>query len=309
MTQSPARDGNQRNALIFLFLAPIAWGVSFPASKVALGALPAFPFMAWNRLLGFLTVFCALPWIARKQVSWAALRRVALPGVFLGGLLFVSFTLQTWGIQRTTATNAGFITGLYVVVTPVLMLVLFREPAGKWVWASVAISVVGLGLLSMLQPRLSKPGLGDLLVLGGTLGWATHVITMGKLAPKHPVVLLALAQVGATTLMHVVAAVPSGAHVQAAGSVWPALLVAGVLGSGIGYAAQAMAQTQITPSRAAIVLAGESVVAAVSSAIWLGERLKPHQILGAALLVAAMVLSELRARRPEAARLDAGAAP
>ena len=104
-----------------LLLTPLIWGATFPASKIVFRRLPVIPFMAWSRLLGLAAILALLPLLRRAgEEPRRAAREVIGPGFLLGGLMFVGYFLQTEGLARTTATNAGFITSLYVVLTPIL---------------------------------------------------------------------------------------------------------------------------------------------------------------------------------------------
>lgn len=297
---------------VFLFLTPIMWGVTFPASKLVLtpdGPLSASSFMFWTRTLGAIAVVVTMPLIARSDFTRANLRRALIPCLALGALIAVGYTLQTLGIQRTTATNAGLITGMYVVLTPLVLWVVFRTKITRVVWVTVAASLVGLALLSMPTFGLSLPSYGDLLVFLGTCGWTIHVIWIGRFAERYPATVLAAGQMLVTALIQLLIGIPAGLQASEAASVWGLLLITGVIGSGLGYTFQAMAQREVSAGRAAVVLAGESLVAAVASYFWLGERLLPHQLLGAFLIVGAMIWSEIRASRPESSRLDPFAAP
>jgi drug/metabolite transporter (DMT)-like permease len=284
---------------VILLLTPILWGATFPAAKVGLEAIGVFPFMFWTRLLGFLTILAAILIIARGRISREALRRVAGPGALLGALIFVAYILQTEGLARTKATNAGFITGLYVVFTPILGLILFRRRTAAWTWLAVAVSVLGMVLLSVPGLRDLTPRSGDFLVLASALAWAGQVIGVGFFVRRHDSLLLSLAQMGATTVLHLLVVVPIGFRSPDGGEVWLMLLITGVLGSGMAYTLQLLAQETITATRAVVILAGESVSAAVISYVWLGDRLAPHQWVGALLVLAAMAVSELTARRAD----------
>lgn len=284
---------------ILLFLIPIIWGATFPAAKVGLEAIGVFPFMFWTRLLGFLTILAVVPFVARARFGGPAIRRVIEPGFLLGGLIFLGYVLQTEGLARTTATNAGFITGLYVVFAPILGLILFRRRTGRATWVAAAVSVGGMALLSVPALDDLSPRAGDLLVLSGALAWAGHVVGVGYFADRHDSVLLSLAQMGATALLHLLVLIPIGFRAPDTGEVWLMLLITGVLGSGVAYTFQVIAQQSITATRAVIILAGESVSAAAISFVWLGERLEPHQWIGASLVLVAMGISELTARRGE----------
>ena len=264
--------------------------------------------MAWTRVIGFLTILAAIPLVARRDLRWTELRKVLAPGLLLGAFIFVAYILQTEGLARTTATNAGFITGLYVVFVPIFGLALFRQPAGRVVWVAVALSVLGLALLSVPALDRLQPRFGDLLVLGSAVAWAAHVVAVGRLAGRHPSSLLSLAQMGAAGLLHTFLAFgTTGLRPGAAADVWHLLIVTGVLGSGLAYTLQVLAQRQMTAARAVVILAGESVASAAFSAVWLGERLLFHQWTGALIVLVAMALSELSARR--AARFDPAAVP
>jgi drug/metabolite transporter (DMT)-like permease len=284
---------------VLLLLTPILWGATFPAAKVGLEAIGVFPFMFWTRILGFLTILLMVPFVARGRVTGPAVRRVVGPGLLLGGLIFLGYVLQTEGLARTTATNAGFITGLYVVFAPILGLFLFRRRTGRATWMAAAVSVLGMALLSVPALDDLRPRYGDLLVLAGAVAWAGHVVGVGYYADRHDSVLLSLAQMGATALFHLVAMIPIGLVAPDTGEVWLMLAITGVLGSGVAYTIQVVAQQSVTAARAVIILAGEAVSAAAISFVWLGERLEPHQWVGATLVLLAMAISELSARRAE----------
>jgi drug/metabolite transporter (DMT)-like permease len=287
------------DAGLLLFVTPILWGATFPAAKVGLEAIGVFPFMFWTRLLGFLTILVAVPFLARREITVASIRRVIGPGLLLGALIFLGYVLQTEGLARTTATNAGFITGLYVVLTPILGLILFRRRTGRAAWAAVVVSVLGMALLSVPALDDLRIRLGDLLVLAGAGAWAGHVIGVEYFGERHHSVLLSLAQMGATALFHLVVLIPIGFRAPDTGQVWLMLAITGLLGSGVAYTIQIVGQQVITATRAVIILAGEAVSAAAISFLWLGERLESHQWAGAILVLGAMALSEISARRAD----------
>src|SRR5919106_1225949 len=192
---------------LILFLTPLIWGLTFPAGKVALERLSVPAFMAWSRTLGFLILLVSLPLFARAGGGRLDLHRAIRPGIVLGALLFLGYTLQTAGLARTTATNAGFITGLYVVFTPVLALVLLRQPTGPAAWAAVAISVVGLALLSVASLDTLAPRPGDLLVVASAVAWGGHVGAVGRFTGRYSSAGLALNQMAGASAVHVAGAV------------------------------------------------------------------------------------------------------
>src|SRR5690348_15528171 len=117
------------DARALLVLTPIMWGATFPATRVALRHIGVLPFMAWTRLLGVAAIVLLLPLMIRaERGSRGSLWKALLPSLVLGGLMFVGYFLQTEGQARTTATNAAFITALYVVMAPIIATVAFRQP-------------------------------------------------------------------------------------------------------------------------------------------------------------------------------------
>jgi drug/metabolite transporter (DMT)-like permease len=263
--------------------------------------------MAWSRTLGFLAILALVPLIKRAGSGHGRqLREVVVPGLILGALMFGGYLLQTEGQARTTATNTGFITGLYVVFAPILGAALFRQRVTGSVWLAVLISLAGLSLLSVQDLGDLRLHAGDLLVLAGAVVWAGHITAVGHFSPRYPPWMLSLAQMGVASLFHIVLASATGPRLRDAVSsdVWPLLILTGVIGSGVAFTIQIMAQQTVTPGRAVVLLAGETLFAAFFAAIWLGERLSLHQWMGAALVLAAMAFSELSARRPGEALVD-----
>jgi drug/metabolite transporter (DMT)-like permease len=287
-----------------IFLTPVIWGTTFPAGKVELERLSLLPFTAWSRALGAAAILVALPLLLRRERTRTSFRRLLFPGAVLGGIMTGAYLLQSAGLARTTATNAGFITGLYVVFAPILGMLVLRQRSTAWAWVAVAISIVGLALLSVPGPAQLRVGVGDLLVLGSAVGWAAHIVAVASFVDRYPAIPLSLAQMLAASAFHLLLAAPGGLETAAAIDVWPMLVITGVLGSGVAFTLQVVAQGTVSPTRAAVILAGESVVAAAVAAVWLGERLGLHQWAGATLALAAMVISEVGARRAPEARLD-----
>jgi drug/metabolite transporter (DMT)-like permease len=290
-----------------LLVTPLIWGLTFPATKLALGHLPVSTFTAWSRGLGLLAIVALLPLLRRTSPASDPAIRAVGPSLVLGGLMFVGYLLQTEGQARTTATNTGFIAGLYVVFAPILAALLLRHAVAKRAWLGLAMSVIGLALLSVTSIHSLRLHAGDLLVLAGSVVWAGHIVAVGHFSPRHPPWALAVGQMAVAAALHTAVALSGPGlrpAVAASRAVWPLLVLTGALGSGVGFTIQVLAQRTVTPTRAVVLLAGESLVSAAAAAVWIGERLSAHQWLGAALVVGAMVYSELVARRPAALGLD-----
>ena len=297
---------------LLLLPTPILWGITFPAGKLALDHLPPLAFMAWTRALGFVSILLMVPLLRgrARDRSPTSPKAVIGAGLLLGALIFVAYILQTEGLKRTTATNAGFITGLYVVFTPILAAMLFRQTVPRAAWLSVGISVFGLALLSIRELSDIRVYGGDLLVLAGAVMWAGHVVGVSRLSPKFSAWSLSLSQMGATALFQIVATAPIGIRpgVALSWSVFPLLFLTGVLGSGVAYTLQIIGQQTLTATRAVVLLAGEALFAALFAAIWIDERLAAHQWIGAIVVLAAMTYSEIAARRPPEERVEPASA-
>lgn len=294
---------------LLLLLTPVLWGATFPATKIAVRTLPVPAFMAWSRTLGFLTILILLPLLRREERGRKDASSVVGPSLILGALMFVGYLLQTEGQARTTATNAGFITGLYVVFAPILAAVLFRQRIQAATWLAVVLSVAGLTLLSISDLDEVRVHSGDLLVVAGAVGWAGHITAVSRFSPRFPAWRLSLGQMGVAAGLHLLLAATTGIRAGEALSadVWPLLVLTGVLGSGVAFTIQILGQRHIGTGRAVVLLADEALVAAAASALWIDERLAAHQWAGAALVLAAIAYSEVAARRPRAMRVDPAA--
>jgi drug/metabolite transporter (DMT)-like permease len=293
-----------------LLLVAGVWGSSFVAQRVAALSLDAFLFTGLRFLLGAL-ILMPFAWRNPGGGSRANLRLNShdLPGVVLAGLLlFGGISFQQVGLRDTTASNAGFITGLYVVIIPLLLAIPFpgRKPRllRPVVWVAALLSAAGLFLLSTGGRISLAPG--DNLVLFGALFWAFHVIWIGRLVRRLDALHIALGQALVCGLLSIaVHARPLGLGVSLAleGGAFPNSLVAwwpviytSVFSIAIGYTLQAVGQRVAPAADAAIILSLEAVFAAAFGWLLLGERLAAVQWLGCALMLAGMLLAQLRER-------------
>jgi drug/metabolite transporter (DMT)-like permease len=281
-----------RTAGLLLLLTPLIWGGTFPAAKVALEHLSPWTFMAWSRGLGLAALVPILavwrpPRSAWRPWLWAV-------GVGLGSLMNLGYALQTVGIAHTTATDAGFITVLYVVFAPLGAAVLARRLPSPVTVLCVAMSFAGLALLSLQGAHLES---GDGLVLGSAVAFACHILLIDRLLRRFDSIALATAQTAGSALVALLVAVPGGAHAGRVASLWAIFLLTGVLGSGVAFAIQVVGQAAVSPARAAVMLAAEALVSALTAAVWLGERLSARAWLGVVLMLAAIAVSETHAYR------------
>jgi drug/metabolite transporter (DMT)-like permease len=291
----PDRSGRGRAAGLLLLLTPVIWGTTIPAAKVALQHVTPWTFVAWSRGLGLVAIGLVL--LVRRPPRGAWTSGLVPAGALLGGLMTAGYVLQTVGIGHTTATNAGFITVLYVVLAPAGAAIIGRHSPDRIDVLCLALALAGLALLSLRDGSLR---LGDLIVLASAAAFAAHIIAVDVLVDRYPAAPLALAQMAASAAITVAIALPAGSQAGEVASLWWIFVITGVLGSGIAFSVQVMAQQSLSPVRASILLAAEALVAALVSAIWLGERLSGRAWIGAATVLVAIAVSELHPRRPPA---------
>jgi drug/metabolite transporter (DMT)-like permease len=272
-------------ALVALIAVTAVWGVTFVQVKDAVAIYPLFAFLAVRYAIatGVLGVAGA--------VRMHGLGRDGLvAGLVLGALLSLGIGLQTAGLERTTVSSTGFITGLYVVLTPLFGLALFRTRISVEVWLGVALSIGGLALLSGVP---SGSRLGDLLVLASSAAQALQIVMVERYANRHDAVGLTLVQMATCFVAFLVIALALGdLSVPRGWTVWGALLVTGVFASALGYLIQIWAQRRISAARIALVFALETVWAGIFG-YWLADdRLGWLGWGGCALILAGIVLAE-----------------
>jgi drug/metabolite transporter (DMT)-like permease len=272
-------------ALVALIDVTAVCGVTFVQVKDAVAIYPLFAFLAVRYAIatGVLGVAGA--------VRMHGLGRDGLvAGLVLGALLSLGIGLQTAGLERTTVSSTGFITGLYVVLTPLFGLALFRTRISVEVWLGVALSIGGLALLSGVP---SGSRLGDLLVLASSAAQALQIVMVERYANRHDAVGLTLVQMATCFVAFLVIALALGdLSVPRGWTVWGALLVTGVFASALGYLIQIWAQRRISAARIALVFALETVWAGIFG-YWLADdRLGWLGWGGCALILAGIVLAE-----------------
>jgi len=277
-----------------LLLVALIWGVAFVAQRVAALNTGVYAFNGLRFLLGALVL---LPLSRFNQRGAPRLGNRDRWGIALAGLLlFGGASLQQLGLHFTTASNAGFITGLYVVFIPLILAVGWRQRIRGAVWTASLSAALGLFLLSTGgQLRLAP---GDALVLVSAGLWACHVIWIGRLVQGIDALYIAIGQSLVCGGLSLALALLSGEAIfQQPSAAWWAIAYTGVFSVGVGYSAQVMSQRVAPPADAAIILSLEAVVAALGGWLVLDERLSAIQLLGCGLMLAGMLLAQMRAYR------------
>ena len=268
-----------------LIAVTAVWGVTFVQVKDAVALYPLFAFLAVRFAIASATL--AAPAVPRLRMLGA--RGLAAGGV-LGALLAAAYALQTAGLERTTVSSTGFITGLYVVLTPLFALLLFRQRIPGSVWGAVGVALVGLALLAGVDVGSST---GDLLVLASTGAQALQILMVERYAARFDAIALTFVEMVVCFVGFTAVAVALGdLSVPRGWTVWGALLVTGVFASALAYLIQIWAQRRISATRIALVFALETVWAGFFGYLLAGDRLGVVGWTGCALLLAAIVLAE-----------------
>jgi drug/metabolite transporter (DMT)-like permease len=272
-------------ALVALIAVTVVWGVTFVQVKDAVDIYPLFAFLAVRYAIatGVLGIAGAPRLRSLGRSGFAA-------GAILGALLGIGIGLQTAGLQRTTVSSTGFITGLYVVLTPLFGLLLFRTRVGLEVWAGVVLSLVGLGMLSGVHVGST---VGDALVLASTSAQALQIVMVERYANRYDAIALTLVEMATCCLGFLVIAVALGDLSLPRGwTVWGALLVTGIFASALAYLIQVWAQQRMSAARIALVFALETVWAGFFGYVLDGDRLGVLGWGGCAAILGAIVLAE-----------------
>ena len=262
------------------------WGLTFVMVDDAIAVIPSMTFLAYR----FIAAAMLVGLIFRRRL--ASLGRAGLrAGAGMGVFLTAGYVFQTIGLEYTSSSNAGFITGLFVVLTPIFGAVFLRQRVGSLGWAAASASAFGLVLLSGSgeEGRL----LGDLLVLGCAISFAFHILVTGAAVKTYDTGALLFVQLaGCGIFCLLVAGAAGDLQVPAEGNVYSALAVTALLATALGFFIQTYAQKHSSPARTALILASEPAFAGLFAYLIKGETRSPVGWLGAALIVGAIVAVE-----------------
>lgn len=284
-TQKPAL----RERLVsdsFLFLAAIIWGLGFVAQRQASSHLGFNAFNGIRFLIGGLII---LPFIRKRlQGQRSGLGWMALAG----SVLFVASSLQQMGIGTTSASTAGFITGTYVVLVPVILALFWRKRTSLYTWLAAIVALGGTYMLSTGGSAIA-PSSGSLLLLAGSFIWALHVIIVGMAVQKVDVFVFSAGQFLVCGLIHMAMSfVIEPVTFDALRASWMPLLYASLFSVAIGFTFQAIGQRKAPAADAALILSLEAVFAAIAGVLFLRESLNPIQVIGAAIILAAILFAQ-----------------
>ncbi len=273
-----------RRAEAVLFLVTVAWGLTFPMIKGALADAPPLVFLAVRFPLAMLLLWPLLRW---RRPS----RRTLGAGAILSAFLAISFFTQTLGLVYTTSTRSAFITGLAVVLTPLLYPLITRRRPG--LWPATGAAIAGGGLYLLTRPEAGGLNRGDALTLITALSCALYIIYLEIASRRHPYEDLVLHQfLLMCVLFPSMALFQHGPVHWGPGLIWGIIVTGPILGASIYL--QNRYQKDTTAPRTAVIFAAEPVFAAVFSYLILGETLLPVQWVGGALILAGILVAERR---------------
>jgi drug/metabolite transporter (DMT)-like permease len=249
----------------------------------------------------FLAVRFTIAAVAMMAVFWRPMlalnRRELTVGVGLGALYAVAQILQTVGLAHTEASRSGFITGTYVVLTPILAGILLRERIPRSTWLAVLLATAGLATLSLNGFGI---GFGETVTLLAAFVYALHIIGLGRYSSPATAAGLSTLQMVVIAVVSLVAATPGGIELPQGGHAWASVLYMALMAGAVALWAQTWAQSHLTATRAAIVMTLEPVFAAAFAVALGGESMTIRILLGGAMVLAAMYTVELIGRRGDA---------
>ncbi len=278
-----------RVATLALLAMTAAWGSTFVLIKDLLDRVPTLDFLAVRFLIAGVVMLVVAP-RAIGRLS-PAVRRQAM---VLGGLYGLAQILQTSGLAHTAASVSGFITGLYVVATPLLAAVVLRTRITAVTWAAVVLATLGLGVLTLDGVAL---GYGEAITLVAALLYALHIVGLGAWSTPEDALGMSIVQLLMIAVICLVATAPDGIVLPDRTSDWLSVVYMAVVAGALALIAQTWAQAHLAPTRAAIVMSMEPVFAATFAVGVGGESITPRLVLGGLMVLTAMLVVEARPRR------------
>jgi hypothetical protein len=276
---------------VALMAVALIWGGAFLSMKGTLERLDVNSFLAWRFLIATLLLILIRP---------SVLKKINLPffkkGVILGLFLSSGYIFQSFGLTLTTVSNTGFITGLYVVLTPLIAAVILRKNITLVEWFAVLVATIGLALLSLNGLQF---GLGEFLVLVSALLFALHIVGLGEWSKGLDAYALTVLQLGTCAVVTFLASFKSGFKAPPDSGVWWSIIYTAVFATALAFIVQTWAQSFIAPSTVGVILAAEVVFAAGLGIWFLNEPVTLRIALGGFLVLASMYLIILLDQRKE----------
>lgn len=265
-----------------LLSVAMAWGFSFLIMKDAIERQSVNNFLFTRFAVATVVMLMIRPQVI-KLINWDLLLRAGSAGVFLGA----GYIFQTLGLERTGVAITGFVTGLYIVLTPFFAAVILRQRVSAFTWSCVAMGTIGLGLLSIHGWSI---GFGELLTFISAILFALHIIALSKWSPGRDTYAMTVVQLGMCSVAAGIASIPGGYAPPPDADVWGVVIFTALFATVIAFIIQTWAQAHMSPIKVAVILTMEVVFAALFAIIFGGETLTLQSSIGGVLVVTAMYL-------------------
>ena len=280
-------------AEIYLLIIVIIWGSTFALIKGVIDTIPPYTYLAYRFLLASL-ILVVIFWKKLKKLNIIVLKKGSLIGIFL----FLGYTLQTVGIKYTTATKAGFITGLSVVLVPIISHFFIKEKVSRNSVIGVVLAFIGLWFLNYSSSFSFN--LGDFLVLLCAFSFAMHIVSVGLFSKKLDYVLLAITQITVVFVLSLLMALifeRSAIHLSYSSYIWWSIVITGIFATALAFYMQNRFQRYSTATKTAIIFSGEPISAAIFAYFLLGEKVGLIAWAGGLLIIFGMIVSQKESAR------------
>ena len=272
-----------------LLTVSAAWGLSFVVMKDAIQRQSVNNFLFTRFTLAVIVMILIRPQTI-KLFNKDLLQRGGLAGIFLG----LGYIAQTLGLERTGAAITGFITGLYVVLTPLIASIVLKEEITKFTWLCIAVATFGLGLLSI---RGFSVGIGEMFVLASAVLFAAHIIALSKWSLGRDVYAMTVIQLTMCAILAGLASAVEGYSLPPDRGVWSVVIFTAVFATAVAFIVQTWSQAHMSATKVAVILTMEVVFAALFAILLGGERLTLQTAIGGILVVVAMYLIVLKEQK------------
>jgi drug/metabolite transporter (DMT)-like permease len=272
-----------------LLTVSAAWGLSFIVMKDAIQRQSVNNFLFTRFTLAVIVMILIRPQTI-KLFNKDLLQRGGLAGIFLG----LGYIAQTLGLERTGAAITGFITGLYVVLTPLIASIVLKEKITKFTWLCIAVATFGLGLLSI---RGFSVGIGEMFVLASAVLFAAHIIALSKWSSGRDVYAMTVIQLTMCAILAGLASAVEGYSLPPDSGVWSVVIFTAVFATAVAFIVQTWSQAHMSATKVAVILTMEVVFAALFAILLGGERLTLQTAIGGILVVVAMYLIVLKEQK------------
>ena len=265
-----------------LLAVAAAWGAAFVVMKPAIERQSVNSFLATRFVVAVVVMILLRPSVLRK-INKEMLLKGSLAGLFLG----TGYIFQTLGLARTGAAITGFVTGLYVVLTPLIAALFLKERIKAFTWFCVVLATIGLALLSL---RGWSVGIGEALVFVSAIAFAAHIVTLSKWSLGFDAYVLTIVQLSICALLTGVISIGQGFEKPTDSGVWGVVIFTAVIATAVAFIVQTWSQAHMSSTKVAVILTMEVVFAALFAVAFGGESLTLQVSIGGAMVLLAMYL-------------------